>query len=275
MSLPRPRTAAGRTALERILTDPSGTVAAFDFDGTLAPIVPDPRDSAAYPGIVDELAGLAPRLRRVAVVTGRPAQVAVSLGGLDRIPDVAVLGHYGGERWEEGRVTAPAPPPGIELVRGELPGLVQRVGAPDGTWIEDKARSLAVHTRRTPDPEAALELLAPELANLARRAGLKLEPGRMVIELRPPGMDKGAALTSLVTGLEADTVLYAGDDLGDLPAFDAVERLRERGLLGLTVCSASEEAAAVAERADLVVPGPAGLYELVRRLRTGVPPTEG
>ena len=259
MQLPEPSTPEGRTALGSLLARPDRALIAFDFDGTLAPIVDDPRTSAPLPGVVELLVGLAGRVGSIAVVTGRPAATAVGLGGLDRVPGITVLGHYGAERWNDGRVSAADPPPGVDLVRAELPGLVDSLNAPEGTWIEDKGRSLAVHTRRACAPDAALELLAPHLAALAERAGLHVEPGRMVIELRPAGVDKGAALTALVEERAAESVLYAGDDLGDLPAFEAVARLRADGVPGLTLCAASGEAARVAEAADLVVEGPAGL----------------
>jgi trehalose 6-phosphate phosphatase len=61
-------------------------------------------------------------------------------------------------------------------------------------------------------------------------------------------------------------VLYAGDDLGDLPAFAAVEGLRAQGVPGLLVCSGSEEVAELAKRADVVVDGPAGVVRLLRAL---------
>ncbi|GAA3727848.1 trehalose 6-phosphate phosphatase [Spinactinospora alkalitolerans] len=263
MPLPSPATPDGTAALDRIRSDPGGAVLAFDFDGTLAPIVPDPRDARAHPGVVPALARLAPLVRAVVIVTGRPAAVAVEYGGLTGVDGIVVLGQYGRERWEADRLTVPEPPPGVALVRAELPDLLRRAGAPEGTWIEDKEHALAVHTRRAPDPGAALELLSVPLAELAERADLAVEPGRMVIELRPRGMDKGTALTEFVTALEAASLLYAGDDLGDLAAFDAVERLRGEGVAGLTVCSGSDEVAALAERADLVVAGPAGVVELL------------
>ncbi|MFC9088934.1 trehalose-phosphatase [Nocardiopsis dassonvillei] len=270
MPLPQPSTDAGRTALDAFLATPERALAAFDFDGTLAPIVADPRTSAPYPGIVDVLADLAGLLGSVAVVTGRPAETAVRLGGLDRVPGITVLGHYGAERWEGGRVAAAPAPPGVAVVREELPGLLDDLGAPEGTWIEDKGRSLAVHTRRTADPDGALALLTPSLSELARRSDLQVEPGRMVVELRPQGVDKGAALTALVAETGPRAVLYAGDDLGDLPAFDAVVGLRSQGVEGLNVCSSSDEVTAVAEAADLVVPGPAGLADLLGGLAEAI-----
>ncbi|MFD3684468.1 trehalose-phosphatase [Nocardiopsis sp. NPDC058631] len=270
MNLPRPSTDAGRTGLDAFVAVPGRALAAFDFDGTLAPIVADPRTSAPYPGIVETLADLAGLIGSVAVITGRPAATAVRMGGLERVPGITVLGHYGAEHWRDGHVVAAEPPPGVALVREELPDLVARTGAPEGTWIEDKGRSLSVHTRRTADPDGALALLTPALTALAERADLQVEPGRMVVELRPQGVDKGATLTALVEETGARAVLYAGDDLGDLPAFGAVAALRGQGVPGLTVCSSSDEVTAVADASDLVVPGPAGLAELLDGLTEAI-----
>ncbi|MFE0462712.1 trehalose-phosphatase [Kitasatospora sp. NPDC058965] len=270
-----PTTPAGRAGLAALLADPAGAVLAFDFDGTLAPIVADPEQARAHPGAAPALARLAPLTRALAVVTGRPALGAVRLGGFDRHPGLGglvVLGHYGAEHWDgaTGKLTAPPPPPGVAAVRAELPGLLAGLAAPAGTAIEDKERSLAVHTRRTAEPDAALARLRGPLAELAARHGLVVEPGRMVLELRPPGVDKGAALTGLLAERGARAVLYAGDDLGDLAAFAAVERLRGEGLPALLVASGpvtgEPPVREVAERADLVVPGPAGVVELLEAL---------
>ncbi|MET8132301.1 trehalose-phosphatase [Streptomyces sp. NPDC005251] len=270
-SLPAPVTPAGRDALEAILTRPTRTVVALDFDGTLAPIVPDPDRARAHPDAVPALAALAPKVASVAVVTGRPAGVAVRHGGFAGVPGLehlVVLGHYGAERWDavSGTVTAPAPHPGVAAVRAELPGFLDRIGAWQGTWIEEKGRAVAVHTRRAEDPQAAFEALREPLAELAARHGLIVEPGRMVLELRPPGMDKGVALMEYVREVGAEAVLYAGDDLGDLPAFAAVDKLRSDGVPGLLVCSGSSEVGELAERADLVVDGPAGVVHLLAAL---------
>jgi trehalose 6-phosphate phosphatase len=272
-SLPVPSTAAGREGLEAILARPARAVIGLDFDGTLAPIVPDPEQARAHPAAVPTLATLAPKLASIAVVTGRPAAVAVRHGGFADVPGLehlVVLGHYGAERWDavSGTVSAPAPHPGVAAVRAELPGLLREIGAGEGIWIEEKGRAVAVHTRRAPDPQAAFEALREPLTDLAARHGLIVEPGRMVLELRPPGMDKGVALLNHVRETGAESVLYAGDDLGDLPAFAAVDKLRSDGIPGLLVCSGSAEVAELAERADLVVDGPAGVVRLLRSLAT-------
>ncbi|MCX4747358.1 trehalose-phosphatase [Kitasatospora sp. NBC_01287] len=269
----QPTTSAGREGLAAVLADPAAAVVALDFDGTLAPIVADPERAFAHPGAAAALARLAPLVGTVAVVTGRPVRSAVRLGGFDSVPGLAplvVLGHYGAERWERGELTAPEVHPGVAAVRAELPALLAGLAVPEGTSVEDKERSIAVHTRRAADPQAVLEQLRDPLAELAAAHGLAVEPGRFVLELRPPGVDKGAALTALLRERGASSVLYAGDDLGDLAAYAAVERLRARSLRGLLVASGlvtgEPPVREIAERADLVVPGPAGVVELLEWL---------
>ncbi|WP_371661603.1 trehalose-phosphatase [Streptomyces sp. NBC_00280] len=276
-SLPTPLTQAGRDGLDAVLANPAGAVVVLDFDGTLAPIVADPEQARAHPDTVAALSALAPEVASVAVLTGRPAGVAVRHGGFAGVPGLehlVVLGHYGTERWDAvtGMVSAPAPHPGVAAVRAELPGFLERFGAWQGTWIEEKGRAVAVHTRRAADPQAAFEALREPLADLATRHGLIVEPGRLVLELRPPGMDKGVALQEYVRETGATSVLYAGDDLGDLPAFAAVEKLRQNGIPGLLVCSgnATEAVTELAERADLVVDGPAGVVQLLTALGRAV-----
>ncbi|MFD7125575.1 MULTISPECIES: trehalose-phosphatase [Streptomyces] len=272
--LPHPTTPAGREGLDAVLARPDRAVVALDFDGTLADIVPDPEQARAHPGTVAALAALAPKVAAVAVITGRPAGVAVRYGGFAGVPGLehlVVLGHYGAERWDAvtGTVNAPAPHPGVAAVRAELPGVLHEFESWHGTWIEEKGQAVAVHTRRAEDPQAAFETLRGPLGELAAKHGLIVEPGRLVLELRPPGMDKGVALATFVAELDAESVIYAGDDLGDLAAFAAVEKLRTEGpdgIPGLLVCSGSAEVPELAERADLSVPGPAAVVAFLAAL---------
>ncbi|MFE3326728.1 trehalose-phosphatase [Streptomyces sp. NPDC059176] len=277
-SLPEPTTAAGREGLAAVLERPQDTLVGLDFDGTLAEIVPDPEQARAHSGAVPALGALAPSVRSVAVVTGRPAGVAVRYGGfagVDGLEHLVVLGHYGAERWDavSGTVQASAEHPGVAAVRAELPGLLDELGVWEGTWIEEKGRAVAVHTRRAVDPQGAFEALRGPIADLAARHGLIVEPGRLVLEVRPPGVDKGIALEEYAREIGAGAVVYAGDDLGDLAAFAAVEKLRSDGVPGLLVCSGSTEVPELAERADLVLHGPgevvgflAALAERIKRV---------
>jgi trehalose 6-phosphate phosphatase len=261
--LPRSRTPEGQAGLDAILADPAAALIACDFDGTLSPIVPSPADARAYPGAADVLARLAASAGTVAIITGRPTADAVELGGLANVPGLIVLGHYGAERWQAGTVTSTSAPDGAAEACRLLPGVLTAAGAPDGVRIEDKGTAVGVHTRQAADPVGALDLLRAPLEDLARRTGLTVEPGRYVLELRQPGIDKGAALRGLAAERAVRSVLYCGDDLGDLAAFTAVRAMRAEGIPGCTVASASPEAQSVADAADLVVDGPPGVVALL------------
>jgi len=265
-TLPVPVTREGRAGLAALLADPGHALVALDFDGTLSPIVADPATARAHPGAVPALRQVAAVIGTLALITGRPATSAVDLGGFEAVPGLVVLGHYGLEHWSDGALESPPPPPGVEAARAELPGLLAGAGAPDGTRIEDKGHAVAVHTRQAADPQAALDRLRDPLADLAARHRLAVEPGRMVIELRPLGMDKGQALRTLVQQRRPSAVMFCGDDLGDVAAFDAVRALRGQGVPGLTVFSGSAEVTALAEAADLVVDGPDGVVALLASL---------
>jgi trehalose 6-phosphate phosphatase len=270
-ALPRPSTPEGRDGLAALLREPARALIALDFDGTLSPIVADPAAAHAHPGAAAALGRLAGVIGTLAIITGRPAAAAVELGGFAGVPGLIVLGHYGWECWRDGTVTSPPSPPGVAAARAELPRVLIDARAPSGTWTEDKGNAVAVHTRRAADPQAALEALRGPLAALAERTGLTVEPGRLVIELRPPGTDKGTALNTLVTQRHPGSVMFCGDDLGDAAAFGAVRALRASGIAGLTVCSGSAETAAeLAAAADLVVDGPDGVVALLDGLADAI-----
>lgn len=262
MSLPEPRTPAGAAALAALVADPRHGLVALDHDGTLAPVVARPQDAVAVPEAAATLARLAAAVGTVAVVTGRPAADAVRLGGTADVPGLVVLGHYGLQRWSDGELDSPDPHPGVGALRPRLAAY-----AVDGVALEDKGHSLALHTRGAADPQARLDALRRPVAELAAEVGLEVVPGRYVLELRPPGTDKGSALRALVAERGARSVLFAGDDLGDLPAVAAVHDLRAGGVPGLVVCSDSTETPAqLRDVADLVVDGPHGVMALLDAL---------
>ncbi len=266
MPLPEPATAVGRAGLAAILSAPRRALIAVDYDGTLAPIVPDPALAEPAEGAVEALVDLARKVGTVAIVTGRPVADVQGFLRTDTVPGLAgvvIAGQYGLERFVGGRVEAPPPLPAVAAARERLPALL--AGAPEAR-LEDKGHALAVHTRRAADPAGLLDALAPALTALADELGLAAEPGRFVLELRPPGMDKGAALRRLRADAQAGALLFAGDDLGDLAAYSAVEALRDVGIPGITVASTSAEVTALAERADLVLDGPPEVVRLLAGL---------
>lgn len=248
-----------RAALPRVLV-------ALDFDGTLAPIVVDPAASRPVPGTVEALTRLAAAGAQVAVVTGRDALTALHLGGLDAVPRIIVAGLYGAETWQDGTLHTPDEPDGLRALRERLPDVVARHTVDPAVWIEDKRLSLVVHSRPAADPVAALEVLRTPVTALAGELGLDVHDGRAVLELRLPGHDKGSALRSLVARAQPRALLFAGDDLGDLPAFALVRELRGSGLSAWGVAVANAEAPEVGAAADLSVAGPPGVVALLTAL---------
>ena len=252
-----------------------GAVVGLDFDGTLSPIVDDPDQAHIHPDASDVLVALAAEVAAIAVITGRPARQVLALGGLEEVGDaiaeagaeLLVFGQYGNERWSatQRRIVSPRPPAGLAAFLRDLPRALREADAADA-YVEDKGLAHAVHTRRLPDPDGAFQRLLPRLRELAGRNGLVLEPGRNVIEVRAPGMDKGKAVERLATEVDARGFLFAGDDLGDVEAFDAVGKLAKDGLPTLLVCSASTEESALVPLSDVVVHGPEGVLDFLRQL---------
>ncbi len=267
--------AAGEQRYAAFVEAARRAVVACDFDGTLSPIVDDPAQAHIHPDARDVLVELAEEVLALAVITGRPARQALDLGGLEEVgqalgeagKELYLFGQYGNERWSSTRrrIVSPRPPHGLATFLRDLPRALRRADAGEA-FVEDKGLAHAVHTRRLPDPDAAFDRLLPPLRELAGRHGLVLEPGRHVIEVRAPGMDKGKAVETLVAEVDAGAFLFAGDDLGDLEAFDAVAALGKDGMPTLLVCSASNEESALVARADVVVHGPDGVLDLLRRL---------
>ena len=250
-----------RAALAPFATEPARSVVIVDFDGTLAPIVPEPSAAAPLPDAAGVLARLVRCVGMVAVVSGRP--VAFLRDALP-VEGLVLCGQYGVERFDGATGTAlPEAQAWVDAVRAaaeeadaSVPGLlVERKGA----------LAFALHWRRRPDLESA----AMELGRrLATTHGLRLEPGRRTLELRPPvDVDKGTTTAELAA--RASGALVIGDDLGDLAAFVAIARLRDEGRLRhvLRVAVDSPETPAdLRAQADLVVEGPGGALGLLRQL---------
>ena len=247
----------------------SSALVALDFDGTLAPISPHPDDARPLAGADQTLRDVRATGATVAVVTGRSVASLLRVSSFGAIPGIVIYGIHGAERWQAGELRAPAPPPGLDELRLSLPGLLTSI-EPD-LWIEDKGLSLVIHARLTAEPERMLEMLNARVGEAAAAAGLGVRPGKEVLEICIPGIDKGTAIRELVSDDPA-AAFYAGDDVGDLPAIREVNAWAERsGRPTLTVGVSSRGNGPIAEQADVTVPDPQGLVSLLRQILPNPP----
>ena len=200
--------ASGLRALTAaLLGDP---LLAFDFDGTLAPLVERPDDARVPDSLARRLARLG-QLRPLAIVTGRAvADVNRRLG----FPVAYVVGNHGAE--EEGGL-APLDPALFDPVRQRLFAARQLLDAA-GVRLEDKRYSLALHYRQAPDPVLAQRLIGDLLGGLPEE--FDVIPGRMVCNLVLGGApDKGDAVIALTQRAHCALAIFVGDDINDETVF--------------------------------------------------------
>jgi len=228
-----------------------------DFDGTLARIVDDPALARPLPGTLPVLRALVHRCRVVAVVSGRPAAFLAAHLAVDGLVRV---GSYGLEEvTPRGIVHAPEAAAWAEAVQAVTARA--RADAPSGVLVEDKGFSVTLHYRTAPSAEAWIRAFAGEQA---AATGLVEHDARRSVELRPPcANDKGGAVAAILGRSAADAACVCGDDIGDLPAFAAVDGLE----LAVRVAVHSDEMpATLAAAADVVVDGPVEVLEVLRYL---------
>jgi trehalose 6-phosphate phosphatase len=223
----------------------------LDLDGTLAPIVARPELARILPEILPTLARMARLLDVVAVISGRPSGQVRELVGVE---DVVIVGTHGLE--DERPMQA--------NVLEEIEAAAAAVGA----WVEPKGAAAAVHFRALEDPKEAERVSAGRLAVIAATYDLEVIPGKRILELAPAGRPrKGGAVERIARDRDLEAVLFAGDDVGDLDAFAALDRLRACGLWTCAVAARGPDTPPeVAAAADLVVDGPMGMAAFLAQI---------
>ncbi|HZX94881.1 MAG TPA: trehalose-phosphatase [Myxococcales bacterium] len=209
--------------LERIAA--SDVLVAFDFDGTLAPIVADPALAAMRAPTRRLLAQVA-RLYPCAVISGRPEEEVLRL--LGGVTVWYVIGNR-----------ALQPPDEVErlstMVSEWREVLFRSLGGLSGVSLEDKGVSLAIHYRRAAEQDSAVAAIREAARGLENA---RLIAGKDVINLLPRGgPDKGVALARVKAQLGCTAALYVGDDATDEAAFALPQ------MLGVRVSPAADSAA--------------------------------
>ncbi len=241
------------TPFDALAADATSAGILLDVDGTLSPIVERPELAELAAGARPVLSRLVERYRVVAAISGRTRD---ELEGLVDVVGVRLIGSYG-------LASGPVPADVISAVLAAADEV-------EGAWMETKGATIAVHYRATRDADAAGRLLQERLSALALPARMALVPGKYVVELVPAGLPlKEGAVDRIIQDEQLRAALYAGDDLADFLAFEALDRARGDGRLEHAVKVAVRGAETPEElmaAADVVVDGPAEMIELLATL---------
>ena len=241
---------------------------ALDFDGTLAPIVPQPADATMDPRVPPLLAPLKGRLP-LAIVSGRGLE---DLAARVPVDGVVLIGNHGNEWGAE--ADAEARPGGGDQPAAERRARQRQVvldwaaalAAPlaamgPGIAFERKSVSLSLHYRQTADPVRARRDLLDLVGAL--RPEPEIIDGKFVLNLMAPGLvTKFEAIDELKARQRAGTVIFVGDDVTD-------ERVFERAppdWLTVRVWDEEANAAGSASAARAFVHRVDGVIELLDRL---------
>lgn len=201
----------------------------LDLDGTLARFSDDPAETELDAATLDALRTLDRALGGAfAIVSGR------ALDDLDRLLGdfrPATAGKHGHEWRAAGRLDTTVQPPRetLEAARAATRALA---AALPGVRLEDKGTAFALHYRERPELQAAVLAGAERIAGEVEQHFV-MQRGDHVVELLPPGADKGRALARLMSlpPFAQRVPVAIGDDLTDEHMFEAAEGLRGFGVV--------------------------------------------
>ncbi len=257
--------AAVRACRAALAQRPAGLLT--DVDGTISPIVLDPTAAFVLPGARAALAALVHQIEFVGVLSGRRAEDARSMVGVD---GVEYFGVHGMVRWTpEGTLVHAEAAEFVTLIADAAREVSERLDTP-GLLIEPKGPVMAIHYRQTADPAAARLRILRELHAIAKESGLSVAEGRMVVELRPPPpFGKGWLVEDLADELGLTGLVYLGDDRTDIEAFHAIRTWRDAaaGRVGVAIAVASPEMPPeLVDAADYVVDDVPAVELLLKQL---------
>lgn len=210
------------------------TLYAFDLDGTLAPIVPDPASIRIPDAVRERMASLC-RAAKVVILTGRAVEDARPRLGFE--PN-AIVGNHGAEGLPGREAEEASFAAACRAWEGQLAALLPDA-CREGILVENKGATMSLHYRAAPDPAAARASILRAAPLLRPRP--RVLAGKFVENLVPEGAPlKGDALREAMRATGAVRALFAGDDETD----EAVFRLRDPRILGIRIGCGEDTAAA-------------------------------
>jgi trehalose 6-phosphate phosphatase len=237
-----------------------------DIDGTISPVARVPSEAFIAESARDSLRALGTTLSIVGAITGRGAEDAAGMLGLD---GTVVIGNHGYERLQAGeRLIHPSAlgsRASVAACTSAIAEIVDRTPPLSGVVVENKDLSASVHYRLVEDQGRTTELLKQLVQTIAELHELDVTEGKLVVEIRPRAIvNKGTAIHDISIELNLAGVVYLGDDVTDVDAFRALATLRSPEIATLSVGVVSPEThAVVLDSADVLIEGVEGCVALL------------
>ena len=255
-------------AIERVVAilghHPAGLFT--DIDGTISQVARVPSEAVVAESPRASLRAIGSSIAIVGVITGRGAQDAAGMLGLD---GTVVIGNHGYERLQRGeRMIHPSAlgsRASVAACSNAISAIVEATQRLNGVIVENKDLSASVHYRLVEDQGRTVELLIQLIAAIAELHELNVTGGKFVVEIRPKAVvNKGTAIYDIAAELGLAGVVYLGDDVTDVDAFKSLRTLSASGIATLSVGVVSLEThASVLDSADVLVDGVDGTVTLL------------
>jgi len=254
-------TETGASRLRRVLhSRPLGLF--VDTDGTISPLAATPQSAVVSPDAKALLRQLSTRIH-VVVISGRTLVDVRRMVGLS---GVTYVGSHGLATWIDGREELDdSVRPYVGYARQAMAELasLRRI---DGLLFEEKGTGIGIHYRLARDRDEARSAILRGIAASGSAAHFDLLEGIRVIELRPRlGINKGTSVRALVNRFRLEGLIYVGDDITDVEAFEAIRDTQSGGRIdGLAIAVRHGEASPLVEAAaDYAVDGVEGVVSLL------------
>lgn len=212
-----------------IFKNDAKTAIITDIDGTISEIAPTPEKAMVTTSMQNELAKLMEKFKIVAVVSGRSALNAREMVGVDGL---LYVGNHGMEFLKDGKLSIH---PEVEKYIHEIQEAGEKLKSGDmssleGLIFEDKGICYTIHYRLCSPSENPREKILKTLHDDPECKKFNIAEGRQLVELRPPiSCDKGTILNNIIEEYKLEKVIYLGDDLTDLDAFDKLTQMENEG----------------------------------------------
>lgn len=204
-----------------IKENPDESIIFTDVDGTLSEIAQNPAAAVVAPKMKNIIAALAD-IYQVVAISGRPSPAIKEMIGSENI---IYIGSHGRERLGADKRSAKDSSLDNQVIE-EIKAAAAALAPIKGVYIEYKDSAVALHYRLADNKNQAKAKILKLINPVAKRLGLKVIKGRMVVELSSAAIDKGEAMSEIIKELGKEKVLYLGDDQTDVDAFIKIKELR-------------------------------------------------